>query len=278
VKCPIALLAVAAIACGGETTQQDGGPDAQAVDASEWDGSVTPCSAGEAMLCGGNCGDTCPRTPEGTGCQELADDDGGHLAICDTIDGGIEWALKIGCAECSDGHVCVATTSELYPLETSADFGSMVCTDVRFAEMYALNGHADLARYPDRSAYTADPLPTPGDCPSVSGITLCGGACGECPSGYVCVGRSPLHPYSLCVNDWRSHNPPGVAPAQCIRSDDAGATCYDGNDTFRCLTFKVDDASQPVADQYSLCVDKALCFAAAAGYPGGAFCTGTAFP
>lgn len=40
-----------------------------------------------------------------------------------------------------------------------------------------------------------------------------------------------------------------------------------------CLTFQVDGAVQPMADEFSLCVDGATCQAAAQSYPGGAFCT-----
>ena len=272
----LGILFLLLASCGGQVAGNDAGSSDAGSERVDFDGSVTPCSAGAAMLCGSVCGDSCPRQPDGTGCQQLGDNDGSALSICDTFDGGIQWAAD--CTECSDGHLCVSTTSEPDGLVPSYRFDSMVCADVRFAEMYALNGRDDLARYADRGAYTGAPLPPPpASCPSIPGIQLCGGACGDCPAGYVCTGRSPLHPYSLCINDWRFGHP-SLPPPTCIGSADAGATCYDGNDKFRCLTFKVDDASQPIADQYSVCVDKSICLAAAAGYPGGASCTGTAFP
>lgn len=84
-----------------------------------------------------------------------------------------------------------------------------------------------------------------------------------CQSGFVCVGRSPLHPYSVCVNE---------KGATCQR--DVLPSCMDLFADRRCLTFKVDEPSQPVADAHSLCVDRAICDAAAQAYPGGAFCTG----
>ena len=265
-------------ACGGQVTTSDGGGDAGA-EHDDFDGTVTACSAGAAMLCGAACGNTCPyKQSDGTGCMQPGDNDGSALSLCNTLDGGIIFST-VSCNECLDGHACTVTTSEVPVTATASDlFAQMVCDDVRFAEMFALNGRLDLARYPDRSAYTGDPLPPPPTaCPSVPGIQLCGGACGECAAGYVCIGRSPEHPYSLCVNDWTKQIPSFPQPV-CIR--DAGTidggfvgSCYDGNDKFRCLTFKVDDASQPIADQFSLCVDKSICLAAAAGYPGGAFCS-----
>ena len=261
----------AGVACGGEVVVTDGGIDAT-IDV-PFDAPITACSAGAAMLCGASCGNTCPPQSQGGGCLELGDDDGGHLAICNSFDGGIEWSL-VQCDECSDGRICVAATSEMALTTTpSQAFGAMVCADTRFAQMYALNGRDDLVRYPDRSAYDGAALPTPSDCPSVAGITLCGGACGACPNGYVCMGRSPSHPHSLCVNDWRTASPPGVLSATCSRDAGSGS-CFDGNDAFRCFTFTVDTASQPVADLNSICIDKAICLAAAAGYPGGAFCAG----
>jgi hypothetical protein len=182
------------------------------------------------------------------------------------------------CQECTDGHVCVfesSTNAQNFGPDSSAalEMQIMGCTDMGYAEMYALNGRSDLARYADRSAYTNAPLPTPSDCPSIAGLTLCGGACGDCATGYICVGRSPLHPYSLCVNDFTTHPAPPNVPTFCLRSDTNDCEDVNNPGALRCLTFKVDDASQPVADANSFCVDTAVCNAAAAAYPGGAYCT-----
>jgi hypothetical protein len=144
-------------------------------------------------------------------------------------------------------------------------FLRLACADERWALMYSLNGRNDLARYADRSTYTGTPLPgVSATCPSIPNLQLCGGACGACSAGYMCMGRSPLHPYSLCVNKWSSGG-------QCDRSNPVACSSPAG---YRCMTYKVDAVAQPVADAYSFCVDKAICDAAAQSYPGGVFCTG----
>src|SRR5450432_3574146 len=104
------FIAFVLTACGGEVTAMDAGNDA--AEAAAWDSSVTQCAAGAAMLCGATCGNSCPAQANGDGCMELGDDDGGHLALCNTFDGGVEWSL-VQCDECSDGHTCVAATSEM---------------------------------------------------------------------------------------------------------------------------------------------------------------------
>jgi hypothetical protein len=79
------------------------------------------------------------------------------------------------------------------------------------------------------------------------------------------MGRSPLHPYSFCANLWGMPNEPEL----CKRGD----TCGGGvGPPRKCFTFKVDDAAQPYADTYSMCIDADACQAAAKSYPGGAFC------
>jgi hypothetical protein len=123
-----------------------------------------------------------------------------------------------------------------------------------------MNKHADWVRYVDRSTYTGAPLPEPTSCPSISGLTLCGGSCGTCPNGYQCIGRSPLHPYSLCINPYEM---------SFLYICQRGKTCGSGR---RCLTFVVDDAAQAYADAHSFCVDASTCDTAAKSYPGGALC------
>lgn len=259
----VLVLAFAASACGGSVVGQgdggDGGVDVGANDGSiVRDGAVIlPCNTDGLKLCGGQCGQSCPVDK----CISSNNNPNykGELGVCTDSSpsrfGGF-------CSQCEDGDVC-ALTSELALRPTPIDtFGNLRCADERWALMYSLNGRNDLARYADRSTYTGALLPSPSTCPSVSGFQLCGGACGSCANGYVCMGRSPLHPYSLCVNK-------GLAP--CERGDTIACTSKAG---YRCLTFKVDPPSQPVADATGFCADRTLCEAAAQSYPGGVFCTG----
>ncbi len=264
---PLLLLLALASACGGivEGGAQDGSAEAGA-GSDAGDELTSACQAqGGLMLCGGQCGATCPVQPDGKGCaSDLQNPQpSNQLGICATKSS----ELTLDCQECSDGHVCALDSERWLQSTPEVTFGFMGCGPIGYAQMYAANGRSDLARYADRSAFTSAPLPAPSTCPSVPGLTLCGGACGSCPTGYVCTGRSPLHPYSLCVNEWSIGN--GV----CQR---AKPGCMDGTTKYRCLTFKVDDPSQSVADQYSICVDRSICEAAAQSYPGGAYCSGGA--
>lgn len=271
------LLATILVAsCGGtlsDDTTKDASPDG--LDASSAPDGVTACAApGGLMLCGGNCGDPCPVDSTGAGCASESEGYPGDLGVCD-VGKGFQISL---CEECRDGHVCVFRSEhdakDFGPDSSipNLQMGAMYCTDIEYAEMYASNGRLDLARYADRSAYTNEPLPAPpASCPNAGTLRLCGGACGDCPSGYICVGRSPLHPVSVCVNDFTTQVVNPNTPTNCIRN--VAGWCGANGDPLSCLTFKVDDASQAVADQNSICVDKAICQGAATSYPGGAFCT-----
>lgn len=267
-----AMFAGLALGCGGALASPDGGADAGADARPAGDAGYTACtSPGGYTLCNGSCSGTpCPPDKFGTpGCR--SDEPGrprpADLGICSTT-GGDDVPPVADCELCPDGHVCALSSQRWWSARPADMFRLMDCGPQDWAIMYTLAGRPDMARYADRSAYTSQPLPSPATCPSVPGLTLCGGPCGGCPSGYVCVGRSPLHPYSLCVNDGGQT---GVAWS-CDRN--VGNDCKESLYDRRCLTFKVDDASQPVADGNSLCVDRAICEAAAKGYPGGAFCTG----
>lgn len=162
------------------------------------------------------------------------------------------------CNQCKDGYLCTFLDERVASVGW---WSGLKCAGPEYGVLLSLNGKTDWIRYADRSTYLGAPLPEPTTCPSIPGMNLCGGSCGSCPADYVCVGRSPLHPYSLCVN---AAGKPNVL-SNCERKFgcDAGR---------KCLTFKVDGAAQPIADAHGVCVDAAICDAAATSYPGGAFC------
>lgn len=261
----IALL-VLATACGGTVAGADASADGSPGDGAgadtSTDGEWTQCRApsgaelcGSAAKCGANCLH-CTDNP-----WEPGPGDSG-LSLCnDTlISGSGEYR------QCPDGFVNVAAAADQ---PTNALF--YYCRNEDAAKLYALAGRPDLARFPDRSAWTDAGIPAPpSTCPTgPPGLHLCGGACGDCPSPstQVCMGRSPTHPYSLCVNRFGIKK---STPESCKRGN--GGICQLGAD-LRCLTFKVEGSSQPVADAFSMCVDPDICMAAEAAYPGGAFCT-----
>jgi hypothetical protein len=122
-------------------------------------------------------------------------------------------------------------------------------------EMFAENDAVDRVRYADWSSWTWQPLPTPTMCPTFPGFSICGGQCGGCASGYICTGRSPNHPYGMCV----SNSATGCG---------SGWACPPQQS---CVVF-ADPGDQAVADLAGLCVPSSTCQALAADYPGGANC------
>ncbi len=236
-------------ACGGEITDngQDGGADTGlAGDGSGTDAGYTQCVApNDDSLCGGQCSDVCasgfPCLKDTQEVLGLCPRKGAHL-------GG-------DCTRCADGYLCTDRT-------TLTDPAGAYCADEEYGVLLAMNGKSDWVRYSDRAAYTGAPIPPPPTtCPDVPGLHLCGGACGDCPSGWFCIGRSPMHPISLCF-------PPGAnsqGPYSCSKP---GPCDIIGQ---HCFTFKVDSASQAIADANGLCVTDAQC-PLAAQYPGGGSC------
>ncbi len=133
----------------------------------------------------------------------------------------------------------------------------LLCIPFELALKFCENGQSELVRFNDLGTFDCEPLPTPSDCPTPPGITLCGESCGSCAPGEACHGRSRLHPYSMCVslvNDCRFDNPDMCG---------AGEGCF---------IYTVDEAAQPAADRYAFCLPLAQCQAAAAGLPGGGVC------
>jgi len=259
------LALAAAVGCGGRVIGADAGQDASGSDAVvETDGWTACSSPRGAVVCGGpnQCDPACPTADAGgCGIDLFGGGPDGSLRECTYPDAPLGKDPSGSCAECEDSFLCI----DPYPGKSGAYPSPIACVSPDYGVLYQGSGYGKYVSYADHGTYTNSSLPSPATCPPVAGITLCGGSCGSCPPGYVCVGRSPLHPYSLCVND-ESQTPPNTG-SYCHRGVDH---CDSGRE---CFTFKVDDAAQPLADGDSLCVDQSICQAAAAGYPGGAYCT-----
>ena len=132
------------------------------------------------------------------------------------------------------------------------------CLPYDYASLYCANGSASLLSYSDHSTFDCStPLPNPATCPSVMGFQLCGPACGDCMIG-PCTGRSPLHPFGLCL--------PSLAT--CSLGKTKNCAPYQV-----CMSFKVAPEDQHRADMNGICVAANTCAAIAAGYPGGMVCT-----
>ena len=246
------------MACGGLFQSSDAGSekDAASDGALAADGGWTMCEAPSGVsICGGP--NLC-----GAQCKVCFKTDGTLSACGDVNYQFIDPNPPTDTLLCPDGALNACDWDEYAP-ECFA--GSCVTEDL--PKLYLANGRPDLAKYADRSTYTGDPLPTPASCPSMPpGLSLCGGACGSvCWGGDErCTGRSPLHPYSMCV-------PKQPTSFPCARGNNG--YCNSVRSGFMCLTYEVDQAAQLLADQNSLCVPSTLCQAAAQSYPGGAFCT-----
>ncbi len=246
-------------ACGGRVVQGDGGTDGLAsesgVDGAGW----TECSSPSGyQLCGGsaNCDLGCGF------CANIL------VSIGFCGDNGVpDPFTNTNCAVVPDGSVCLVVGS-LPDGGTGNDrlMGSSIAWEA--GELIYRAGYGDSVLFADATPFDGTPLPQPPDCPSISGLTLCGGACGDtCPhdDAHACMGRSPKHPYSLCVDvaplSWN-----GTPDPHCARDNPPS----DGK--HGCLIFRDDPASQPIADSNGVWIDLPTCQAAAAGYPGGADC------
>jgi len=134
--------------------------------------------------------------------------------------------------------------------------------------LFAANGGAEQVRFADWSEWTGEPLPQPNTCPSFASFRVCGGNCGACKVGEICTGRSPSHPYSICVSTQTCGYVQALA--------DAGNPWFgcDADAGESCLTFQSSDGGQALADKNGngFCVDSTACEEATTNYPGGVFC------
>jgi len=188
----------------------------------------------------------CPTATNGCNGCDLGSDQ--RVGMCETP--AFKLTDHFGSWECQDGSI--------YAGDGIQD-QEYFCVPFAFASLYCRNDSVTELRYADYSTVTCPALlPSPMTCPAVSGFQLCGPACGPCPPNQACTGRSPLHPYSVCVPSTYNNCSP-ASTAFCAATES-------------CFIFVVDSAAQPTADKHGLCIDTTQCQAIAAGYPGGAKC------
>ena len=223
---------------GGATGSGGGG--------SGGEGGWTECSSPDGFrICGGPA--ACPTDGDCVVCfdEELAL--AGGVSTCATP-AMIEFGVHV-CYLCPDGDICVSFHGE--PADGCAPFNLGV--------LYAQAGAADNVSYADAGSFTGEPLPEPTTCPVIDGVTICGGHCGGCVPGSVCTGRSPLHPYGMCLPK------PGTLSCELgtLGCTEPGEACF---------VYTVDPEAQPWADQNGYCLPLAACQAAASNLPGGGTC------
>ncbi len=256
-----ALVVLASLGCGAVApddsdggSANDGGTRDAADGMAEAEAGWTQCSAPNGLaVCDGP---NCPSISDTCNCADDAlfgKADGGALSYC-VNDAYAQYGSPADDCEfgCLDGNYCMALVWH-WP-------DNFVCSPPDMKRLYEQNGAADRIHYADWSTYTGDALPTPATCPTLPGVPLCGGPCAPCGTAQRCTGRSPLHPYSLCVPEVGNLNP-GCSTAK--------PACPAGHS---CFTFKVDSASQPLADSHGYCMPTADCQAAASSLPGGGSC------
>jgi hypothetical protein len=256
-----AVLAAAcfATACGGhvEMAVTDGGP--VSVDAGTWDGSLphdagyTRCSTPEGW---GICGDAtaCPASPSRPECSDGCELDslGGGVGICNDFFG--QEGLKL-CPVCDDDSVC-------YDPFVSNPTGQMFCLPYSLGVLLSQYvKDSNRLRYADLSFWTGDELPTATSCPTFATFQICGGTCGGCAPGQLCVGRSPTHPFGFCVTE----------SATEVCTADGSIPCHGVNES--CFTFAVSAGAQALADRHGLCLDSSQCHDVASMLPGGGKCS-----
>jgi hypothetical protein len=208
------------------------------------DGGWTECSTPDFAVCGEGC-------PEGRpGCVFCLRPPAPDLfGICaESLNPDERWEKP------RDGRVVITH-------DASFTDESPSLTEVAFSGglFLAQHGQADRVAYADRGLFTGDPLPEPTTCPSLPAGQVCGAHCGGCPVGQICTGRSPLHPYGICVAE-------GASGCRYPRERDW--TCTSGE---ACFVFTVEAERQFLANRFGFCLPKDHCDAYRT-LPGGAEC------
>jgi hypothetical protein len=272
----VLLVSTIALRCGGMIVGGDAS-DATTADATADvvdAGTYTACTTPEGYeICGTPVAlPQCPSSAadcEQCGCDILGIPPSEYcINLCAPTIGALNDAgwLKRGCDQWCDGSdICFRLA-----------LGSYSCVPFSIGQLLSQyepdapnDTYRNLVRYGDLSAWTGQAISSAPTCPAVSGYELCCGACGACGSGDICAGRSPLHPWGVCV-------PEAVPNGQHQGKGDAGfngptvCTPSIGEGVF---VFTVDAPSQDVAALYGRCMPIAMCQALAASFPGGGTCT-----
>jgi hypothetical protein len=245
------VVAVFSTACGATTSDAPGNSVPEGgvgIDAGlSPDAKIEDCLSDEGVhVCGTSAGcyqagPDCDCALSGTPFGPETDAGVPEVGVClNTLDG---LSLR-PCGSCYDGEVCV----KLY-------YDDPVCTSESLGRLLWVHGAVDRVLYADLTPYTGEPLPEPTECPSDNGeLELCGGNCGGCGADQYCSGRSPTHPYGICVDSGIVH---------C----DNSSFCEDGQ---ACLLLATSSASGALFP--STCVNADSCASLASSVPGGAVC------
>lgn len=223
-------VALCLLACGtGVRTPADGGAGGQPTD------PYAACASPSGYrVCTGPGDDRCPVTQ----CEGLCP--GGLAFSTCRNDRWFEWDRGY---LCPDGAVQIDWSSA----------GSFMAAPFELGQLYLLYGEEDRVRYCDSSPFDGAPLLEPEVCPSSDGFEVCGGACGGCPQGHECIGRSSSH-LGFCFEIGENICREGWA---C----DGGLVC-----------FWFSEAARHDVHGWGLCVTPERCAALEQQLPGGGVC------
>lgn len=233
----IVCLALVTFGCGGMASATDAG----STDA-DTDGGP-PCSSPDGFtVCGGP--NACPNTACSKFCSRNIESDASVTGVCD-----YEW-MEPRCAFAGyEPNACATPPS-------SAGVSKVFYNIPRSLALLMLqNGAGSFVHYADHSTFTGESIPEPATCPNLGKYQGCGGACGACPVGLNCYGRSPIHPTGICASI-----------SEYCASD---SKCSSGK---KCLTYVVQPENQSFADDGGWCLPQADCEAMALAVPGGMKC------
>ena len=142
------------------------------------------------------------------------------------------------CVPCGNGYVCVPTFGRSPTV--------LACVPWEIGKLYEGAGAGSSVRYADLSLFTGQPVGgLASSCPTAGTERVCGGGCGTCMNGEMCVGLSPKRRVGFCENK--------IAARKCGGSWGA---CGMG---LACFTFVVEPAAQALADEYGYCMTPARC-------------------
>ncbi len=237
-------------ACGGITTDGDASVDGSSGDG----GSLDACIAADDayVICNGNQG-CFPPTAQGA-----------HSA-CENCLSGPNTPSQPGLCISATTSVPqgIATDGQLYVVAEPAAPNAWDPFPFEVGELFANNGGAPQVRYADWKPWSGAPLPSPTTCPTFVNFRICGGNCGSCNTNETCTGRSPDHPWGLCV--------PTLAGCDNNGADGGWIGCEAGT---TCLAFQTSTDGQPIADKHGFCFSGSACQEAQANYAGGVVCNG----
>ena len=254
VRIILVMLGLLLSSCGGRSQVATDDNDRERTQVPDpWgSGGQASCETGDGVrVCGGPCrwldAPECP----GYGCTPAHDRVGGSAS-----DAGVCWAdapaeVAELCNACPDGMVCAQRRPD-----------ELVCVPESVCAALWDLGATDVCRYAYKSAYDHRALPEPKTCPFDG--RFCGGACGDCGGIFRCTGRSPAHPYGICVGSG------GAGLFRCGVSEKGQDPACLPNSV--CAVLDVPAADEAAALRYGVCMDEDSCLAVAAELPGGLRC------